>query len=161
MKPTLYIMCGLPYSGKTMLAQSMSKQQNLPVVSIDAIREERDLSWEDNERVTKADWDTIFAEVYTRLAQHLDAGQSVIYDSANQDRASRDELRAFAIQHHSNTQVIYLDVPIETSMSRWQQNQATKKRFHLPKKWLQAAIDTLEPPTVDENVTSIPSEPSR
>ncbi|MDO8713309.1 MAG: AAA family ATPase [Polynucleobacter sp.] len=116
------------------------------------MREARGFSWEDNERVTQEDWAEIFAEVYRRLSHHLKAGQSIIYDSANQDRASRNELRSLAAKHHCDTQVIFLDVPLKTIMERWQQNQLTKERFHLPKKWLQAAIDTLQKPTPDENV---------
>lgn len=149
-KPTLIIMCSLPFSGKTVLAQKISQKRGVSIVSIDAIREERGFSWEDNDRVTATDWDSIFDEVYHRLAQELDAGRSVIYDSANQDRASRDKLRAFAKQHHAETELIYLDVPLATIMQRWEENQQTKARFHLPKKWLRAAIDTLEPPKSDE-----------
>lgn len=153
-QPTLIIMCGLPFSGKTVLAKKISQERGVSVVSIDAIREERGFSWEDNDRVTSADWQSIFAEVYRRLAQELAAGRSVIYDSANQDRASRDELRAFALKHHATTELIYLDVPLKTIMQRWKANATSKERFHLPEKWLRAAIDTLEPPTPDENPQS-------
>lgn len=143
-------MCGLPFSGKTVLAQKLGERFDIPVISIDQIREEFGYSWADNERVTAADWDKVFTEVYNRIGQHLDNKQSVIYDSANQDRGSRDDLRAFAQKHHAKTEVIYLDIPLGTIMQRWEENQQTKARFHLPKKWLRAAIDTLEPPKSDE-----------
>ena len=154
-QPTLIIMCGLPFSGKTVLAKKISQKRDISVVSIDEIREERGFSWEDNDRVTAADWSSIFDEAYRLLTHELDDGRSVIYDSANQDRASRDELRALALAHNARTELIYLDVPLTTIMQRWQENQKTKARFHLPKKWLQAAINTLEPPTPEEN----PQEP--
>ena len=150
MKPVLFIMCGLPFSGKTVLAQKLSEHFDNSVISIDSIREEFGFSWEDNEKVTPADWDKVFTAVHKRIGQELDLGHSVIYDSANQDRASRDDLRAFAKKHNATTKIIYLDVPLEVIMKRWQENQHTKTRFHLPMKWLRAAIDTLEPPKSDE-----------
>ncbi len=100
-------MCGLPFSGKTVLAQKLGKCFDIPIISIDQIREEFGYSWEDNERVTAADWDKVFTEMYKRLGQHLDNKQSIIYDSANQDRGSRDDLRAFAQKHHAKTKVIF------------------------------------------------------
>src|SRR5229473_1887259 len=91
--PTLYIMCGLPFSGKTVLATELSKRLDYQIVSIDSIREEKGFSWEDNDKVTSDDWENIFDESYARTLRYLGEGKSVIYDSANQDRISRDRLR--------------------------------------------------------------------
>lgn len=154
MKPTLYIMCGLPFSGKTILAQKISDKLGYPIVSIDTIREEHGFTWEENEKVIAKDWEEIFNESYSTTSKHLKSGQSVIYDSANQDRISRDKLRKLAEKSNANTKVIFLDVHEEEIRRRWAENQVTKERFHLPEKYLQAAIDTLEKPLISENVVN-------
>ena len=145
-------MCGLPFSGKTVLATELSKRFGFQVVGIDTIREEKGFSWEDNDRVTSDDWKNIFEESYARTLRYLAAGQGVLYDSANQDRASRDRLRKLAKSGNFESKVILVDVAVNELRARWLKNQATKERFHLPEKFLQAAIDTFEKPTSDENV---------
>ena len=150
--PTLYILCGLPFSGKTVLAKQLTDKLGFAVVGIDAIRENRGFSWEDNEKVTTEDWQSIFQESYDRTLALLARGKSIIYDSANQDRISRDRLRALAAKGGYPTRVIFMDVPEREVRGRWLQNQKSGQRFHLPEKWFQAAIDTFEPPTADENV---------
>jgi len=150
--PVLYIMCGLPFSGKTVLAQTLSRRFGLPIVGIDNIREERGFTWEENVKVTAEDWKAIFDVSYERTLAYLKERKSVIYDSANQDRISRDRLRNLAQRGKSIAKVILVDVPEGEIRKRWLNNQATKERFHLPEKYLQAAIDTFEKPTEDENV---------
>ena len=151
-EPTLYIMCGLPFSGKTVLAQKLSDRFGFPIVGIDNIKEERGFSWEENEKVTAEVWKSIFDESYKRTLAYLQTSTSVIYDSANQDRTSRDRLRKLAQSGNLDSKVILVDVPEDEIRKRWLKNQETKERFHLPEKYLQAAIDAFEKPTPDENV---------
>src|SRR5713226_7177230 len=150
--PILYIMCGLPFSGKTVLTNELSKRFGFQIVCIDTIREEKGFSWEDNDKVTSDDWKNIFDESYARTLRYLGEGKSVIYDSANQDRVSRDRLRKLAKSGNFESKVIFVDMAVDEVRKRWLKNQETKERFHLPEKFLQAAIDTFEKPTPDENV---------
>lgn len=152
LEPILYIMCGLPFSGKTTLAQALTRQLGFPIVGIDNIREERGFSWEDNAKVTAEDWKSIFNESFERTLAYLKDHKCVIYDSANQDRASRDRLRNLAQTGNFNSRVIFVNVPEDEIKRRWLKNQETNERFHLPEKYLQAAIDTFEKPADDENV---------
>src|SRR6266852_5406016 len=118
-EPTLYIMCGLPFSGKTVLAQKLSDRFGFPIVGIDNIREERGFSWEENAKVTAEDWKAIFDESYERTLAYLKERQSVIYDSANQDRVSRNRLRSLAQRGKANSKVILVDVPEDEIRQRW------------------------------------------
>src|SRR5258707_7365859 len=105
-EPVLYIMCGLPFSGKTTLAQTLSRRFRFPLVAIDTIREERGFTWEDNAKVTVEDWKGIFHESYKRTLEYLEERKSVLYDSANQDRVSRDRLRDLAQSGNFTSKVI-------------------------------------------------------
>jgi len=147
-------MCGLPYSGKTVLAEELSGRLGFPIVGIDNIREERGFSWEDNEKVTPGEWKSIFEESYMRTMKFLNEGKSVIYDSANLDRESRDRLRLLVKDGNFETKVILVDISEAEVRRRWLKNQSTKERFHLPEKYLQIAVDTYERPTDDENLIS-------
>ncbi len=109
-KPTLYILCGLPFSGKSRLARELSQRFGFPIVSIDTIRENRGFSWEENEKVTIEDWKSIFEESYQVTLSLLRSGKNVLYDSANQDRVSRDKLRSLVAEGGFPTKVIFLDV---------------------------------------------------
>src|SRR5258708_7804853 len=122
-EPILYIMCGLPFSGKTTLAQELSKRFGIAIVGIDNIREERGFSWLENEKVTAEDWKSIFDESYKRTLAHLEEHKSVLYDSANQDRISRDRLRQIAHYGEVSSKVIFLDVPEGEIRKRWIKNQ--------------------------------------
>jgi predicted kinase len=93
MRPVLYILCGLPFSGKSVLAAALSRRCGFELVSVDAIKTEHGLRdvWED---MKPEDWQKIFAESFLLVRHALQRGDSVIHDSANQTRESRDQLRA-------------------------------------------------------------------
>lgn len=151
-EPTLYILCGLPFSGKTILTKKLAGVLDYEIVNIDDIKFAHGFQWTDDDRMTESDWKRIFDESYEMALKNLGIGKSVLYDCANQDRAARDELRKVAAKGNFPTKVIWLDIPIETIKSRYIKNKETKERFDLPERIFQAALDTYEPPTIDEDV---------
>ena len=76
----LYMMVGVPGSGKSYLAQSL----NCPVVSSDAIRGE--LFGDENDQTHNQE---VFNEVHNRIRRHLLAGTSCVYDATNLSRSRR------------------------------------------------------------------------
>jgi len=152
MRAILYIFCGLPFSGKTTLANEIIKRVELIFVSIDDIKFAHGFSWTENENMTAEEWQRIFDESYQKTKDALRAGKSVLYDSANQDRTSRDRLRKIAQEAGAEVKVIFMNVPEQTVRERWLRNVNSKKRFHLPERFFNAAFTNYEPPTQDENV---------
>lgn len=71
-------MVGLPASGKSTYAQALSEQYNATICSSDHIREE--LFNDVNDQSHNAD---VFKELYRRIKNYLQNGQSVIMDSTN------------------------------------------------------------------------------
>lgn len=149
--PILYILCGLPFSGKTILAKKLAEKFGFEQVSIDEIRFAHGFPWEDS-KITAKDWQKIFDESYQRTQEFLQNGKSVLYDSANQDRVSRDRLRKLAKEVGVAAKVIWLDIPLEIIKKRYKENTITQERFHLPEKFFNMAVNTYEVPKKDENV---------
>lgn len=56
-KPTLYILCGRPYSGKTTLARELARRFGFEIVSMDKIMEQEKL---DPVRMTQTDWNRVY-----------------------------------------------------------------------------------------------------
>lgn len=123
------------------------------VVSIDAIRESEGFYWGTKEP-DASEWQKIFAEANTTIVQSLKFGKSVVYDSANQDRASRDRLTKLGQSCGCETRLIFFDVPREVIMQRRSESQQQKSRHHIPDSFFNAALDTFESPTQDEHPTS-------
>ena len=153
-EPTLYILCGVAFSGKSTLANKLTERMDMEKVGIDVIRERRGLRWEENEKVTPEDWKSIMQEAYDDTFELLSSGKNVIFDSTNHDRESRNRLRALAAKGNFPTKVIYIDVPTDVARSRWLRNKSEMQRSDLPEHLFQHAIDNLEKPTEDENVIS-------
>ena len=151
MQSTLYIMCGLPFSGKTTIAKQLAKKQEFSVVSVDDIRESLGFYWEKNE-ASKDDWEKIFKTVELKITSLLKSGNNVIYDSANQDKASRIKFKELAISLGVKSRVVFVDTPMKVILERYSSNLNSKERFHLPEKYFNAAVNTFEPPTEDEDV---------
>ena len=68
--PVLYIMCGLPFSGKSTLAEEMHEKHGWKIVSIDHIKTKKGLRgvWKD---MSVNDWEDIFAEAKKQTNQTL------------------------------------------------------------------------------------------
>ncbi len=151
-KTTLYIFCGLPFSGKTTLANAIRNKANLVFVSIDDIKIARGFTWTEDENISAEEWQEIFADACQKTKNALKTGRSVLYDSANQTLESRDKLRQIAKECGAEAIVIFMNIPEKIVEERWQNNRETAKRFHLPERFFRAAFSNYEPPAKDENI---------
>src|SRR5687768_15063972 len=91
-KSTLYIMCGLPFSGKTTLARTLANECGFVHLDLDAIARANSLFPE--EGINDEQWGQVFREVYRQVVALLISGKSVVFDAVNYDRVGRDRLRA-------------------------------------------------------------------
>lgn len=81
---TLYVMCGIPASGKSVYAKLLAEEIDGIVVSSDGIRAE----WYGDENI-QGDPSKIFREVELRCKNALGAGRSVIMDATNMNAKKR------------------------------------------------------------------------
>ena len=84
MMPTLYVMCGIPASGKSRYAKLLAEEIDGVVVSSDGIRAE----WYGSEEI-QGDPNKIFREVELRCKNALGAGRFVIMDATNMNAKKR------------------------------------------------------------------------
>lgn len=82
-KPALFMMIGIPGSGKSVMAENIKKSWNAIIHSSDKIREELNVGneKEENQRV--------FQLLHKRVKEDLLAGNNVIYDATNLNRKKR------------------------------------------------------------------------
>lgn len=83
--PTLYVLVGLPGSGKSTWAEA-NKQWNVKHISSDAIRRDKEAA---DEEYTNSD---IFKEMYLSTRFWIGEGYSIIYDATNLESKYRKKL---------------------------------------------------------------------
>lgn len=139
--PSLYIMCGLPCSGKSTFAKSIS---GFKVLSSDDYIEQRakelQKTYNDvfNETIQPAN-KAFFLDVFTEAKKEND----IIIDRTNLEKSTRQKfIKIF--QHHDPV-IFYFDIPI----------QIIKKRNNRPGKFisdeiLDSMLKRLQPPMEDE-----------
>ncbi len=147
----LFILCGLPFSGKTTLAKALVERLGFARVDMDEINTRKGVGLH-GEAIVQEEWDRTYAESYRQLDQLLQAGKSVLFDAANFTKAQRDYLRSIAAKHEAATQVIYVDVSEAEARQRWQRNRITHQRYDVRDDDFAYVVRYFEAPTPDEHV---------
>lgn len=147
---TLWILCGLPYSGKTHLAQQIVERTSIVHISIDHILKELDFDWDTGHLPDTAGWEKVFNLSYAMTRDALKGGLNVLYDSTNHTKISRDTLRTIAQESGADAKVIFVDTPIEVIWERWTKNRLTKNRSVIARDLVEQTIQSFEIPTSSE-----------
>lgn len=151
MKPILYIMCGVGFSGKSTLAKKIAGHTRAVLVSQDGMYFEK----KDELGVDQDDdgqWRMLLDMCLKRILENLSQGRSVVFDNTNTKFEHREELRRLAGRVGAETKVVFLDTPIEVQKERQERNKLTQERHDVKQEYLDQAIKELEIPTETENV---------
>ncbi|MDP3989154.1 MAG: ATP-binding protein [bacterium] len=146
-KVVLFIICGLPFSGKTYLSTKISESFGIQRISYDDLwkeihqKESRDPNWEE-----------ICSIVEARVADELKAGRSVVYDTLNDTVGNREKLKKIAKNNDGEAIVIYADTPLDVIHSRRKENVESGDRHEVSEKNFQGALDRFEVPRPPEVV---------
>lgn len=151
-KTILLIFCGLPFAGKTTLANELVKRFGFVRIDLDEINGERGLGGLSNDEISNEDWQETYQISYERTEHLLREGKTVINDTANFTREQRDKLRAIARKVGVDSIVIYVNVPESVARQRWQNNRLTKLRYDLRDEDFAEVADNFQHPTEDENI---------
>ncbi len=152
---TLFILCGMPYSGKTYIAEKILKSTKCAYVSIDEIFKAHGFDWSSNKIPDEKAWASIFGIASARSRMALEDSLNVLYDSTNHTRQSRDDLRRIAGESGADAAVIYVEVPVPKIYERWEENKSGKSRSIIDKNLLDMTIKAFEPPAEDEKIIII------
>lgn len=151
MKPTLYILCGVPFAGKTTLASRLAETRHMHHIQVDAIRRERGIGLA-GQLISEAEWEEVFAESYRRMAAALELGEDVVFDATNYSRSVRDHLRMLSDRQGASTAVIFVAIDADTANSRRQQNEAAPQRDHVGDDEFREVVRDFQEPAEDEHV---------
>ena len=151
----LFILCGLPYSGKTHVSDRLHTKTGIHVVRIDDILRKRCFDWNTNKLPNEAEWRGIFEESCQATKNILERSENVLYDSTNHTLASREKLRELAKQSGAETAVIFVNTPKHIIWERWEKNKKLTTRSIVAKDLVEMTIDAFDPPTKDEHVIEI------
>ncbi len=151
MTPTLYLLCGLPGSGKTTRAQEL--EAGGAGVLLNADSWVRTLYPDDPEAAARDHRKGLVEAVQWELAEQLlVGGTSVILDWGVWSRAERDDLRRQAVDLGAHVQTIFLDVPLDELHRRVAARNRTRPpgTFLISAEELDAWAEAFEAPSSEE-----------
>lgn len=147
--PTLTLLCGLAFSGKSTLAHRLVAGTGARSVSLDEILASRGLP-SGGEGLPAAEWiaaHRVACEWVTVLAAN---GHGIVVDDTNCYRWLRDSFRAAVAPYGYDTLVVYLDLGPAAVRARVEANRSTPARPGIRTEVLEALIASFEPPAPDE-----------
>lgn len=152
MKPTLYLMVGLPCSGKTTRAKELEQSERALLLSPDAWQQKLfGGEFEPGERHDALH--TSIEQIMWDVAERaLSLGVSVILDFGFWAREEREEFRVRARRLGVGFRIHYMDVPKEELFRRLERRNADpgKGSFAIPPECLEEWSQLFEPPDAEE-----------
>ncbi len=155
MRPTLYLLCGLPGSGKTTRARELEAAGRGVLLNADGWTAQ--LYPDDADAAARDGRKSLVEGVQWELAERLlTDGVSVILDWGLWARAEREHYRQRASDLGATTETIFLDAPIETLQQRIAQRNLDLPpgTFHIDPEELDEWSALFEPPTPEELIGS-------
>jgi predicted kinase len=150
-KSELYILCGLPFAGKSILAKELVKRFGFVYIAIDQINTSFGVGLLGTPISPEA-WEKTYTEAYKQLGDALDSGQSVIFEGANFTKELRDRIRTISDVRGVTSRVIFVDISVSEAQRRLLNNRVTQKRYDIRDDNFAYAVTYFEPPTENEGV---------
>ncbi len=150
---TLYLMVGLPCSGKTTLAKQFEQEWSALRLTPDPWQ--IGLFGQDaNEPEHDARHSFIEAMLWKIASRALELGTNVILDYGFWAREEREDYRLRAKRLGASSEVYYVDVPDEELLRRLavRNAQPSQESYHIPETSMRAWIAFFQKPTADELV---------
>lgn len=151
MKNILLIMCGYPFSGKTVLAKKLSDFFGYERADIDEIIMKHGYRSFDDNNITPQKLSEMYDEYYAIIRKNLKDGRTVISDTSNPSKKGRDRLRLLATEINCKSMVLFLDITSDVARERWTENEYLQERMQIREDTLEEALLEMEKPTKDEN----------
>jgi predicted kinase len=144
--PVLIAMCGLPFSGKSVLAEALSRELRIRLLSYDyGIYPVHSRQAPPGSSVA-AEYDFVQDIARREIGTILARGESLIYDDLLLERDDRRKLAAVAKAHWADFVLIYLDTPLPVIEERRAANSGTRRRTSIPEADMRLDVSLLEPP---------------
>lgn len=148
--PTLYLMCGLSFSGKTTVALNLVKSQQAVLISLDEINRERGLGFGGDGLIPPNEWRKTHEIALHRLEAHMDAETDIVLDDTNCFRFLRNSYREAASKRGYKTLVVLMNVSLEEIERRRLRNTENPTRNGIREVVFRHLLDHFEWPAFDE-----------
>jgi predicted kinase len=148
---TLFLICGFPFAGKTMLERALLKRVDLARVDVDDTKRQLFGAATSDAQLSQTDWTQIYAETDRQIGRYLRAGRSVADASRNFRRDERTVARQVAAAGHANLVTIFVDTPEEVVRGRLAENRIAQTRHDVPDAEFEELLRGMEPPAPDES----------
>ena len=144
--PTLYVLIGLPGSGKSHWAQTNADRISAVVVGSDQVRVDFQACGQNPH-----DGDAVFVEVERRARAHLQTDRSVILDATHYQRRYRTYAIDLAHQLRVPCVAVWFDTPLANALQRngWRTGDQFGAQ-RLPDQFIRDIAAHLDPPGRDE-----------
>ncbi|RLB01045.1 MAG: hypothetical protein DRG83_10720, partial [Deltaproteobacteria bacterium] len=157
-KSTLWIVCGLPASGKSRMARELSQRHMIPVFSSDIVRKEL-FGFEPDERVDEDFGKGIYspeasAKTYDKLIELADASlkerKSVVLDATFGNLAVRKKAASVAEKRGANFVIVHCNPRISTIERRLKAREGRKLITDARLKHLEGHVKSFQKLTENE-----------
>lgn len=155
---SLYLLCGMPFSGKTTLGESVAKYLDCPYISLDEINEARGLYGGDG--IPVEEWEKTHFLAMQQLHSLMPSEQNIVLDDTNCFRWLRDRFRNYGAQYGYQTTLIFLDVSMAEIWQRIKINNQTHTRHQVKPEIITEMAKTFESPQADERIINYSPEQS-
>jgi predicted kinase len=142
--PVLIAMCGLSFSGKSVLAGALSRELRIMLLSYDHEIYPAYSRLAPAGSSAFAEHDFVQDIARREIGAILAGGESLIYDDLLLEREDRRKLAAVAETHWAELVLVYLDTPLSVIDERRATNART--RTSIPEGKMRLDISLLQPP---------------
>jgi predicted kinase len=146
----LYILCGLPFSGKTTLAKKLVAKLGFIRIDLDEVKFELFGQGIKDDQIDQSGWDRVYQAMYQNIKTALLKGDTVIHDTGNFTKSERDLVKKIADDLNLKPLTIFVNTPLAVAKNRWLKNKITKKRFDIAEASFADCARELEPPAPSE-----------
>jgi predicted kinase len=139
-------MCGLPFSGKSVLAGALSRELRIRLLSYDYEIYPAHSRRAPAGSSVAAEYDFVQDIARREIAAILASGQSLIYDDLLLKRDDRRKLASVAKARWAPFVLVYLDTPLSVIEERRAANSRARARISIPEAKMRLDASLLEPP---------------
>ncbi len=159
MNNKLYILCGIPFSGKSTLAKRIVEKLGYTRIDLDEVKFEmfgKDII---DSQIDQSGWDKIYQEMYQRIRNKLSNGNTVVHDTGNFTKYERSLVKKIADEVGVETITVLVDIPETEAYKRLTNNRETKNRFDVSDSDFQSTIKEMEKPDdTEKHLTFSPTD---
>jgi predicted kinase len=153
-----YLLCGMPFSGKTTLGKSVAQHLDAFYLSLDEINEARGLFG--GEGIPVEEWEKTHYLAMEQLENFMPSEQDIVLDDTNCFRWLRDRFRNFGARYGYQTTIFFLNIPLAEIEQRIAANEQNQTRNKVKQEIIEKMQQTFESPQPDEKSINYSGEKS-